>query len=268
MMAEPNSSAENANGHAGSKSAGQLRPFFGFYGGKWRDTPRYYPEPRHDLIVEPFAGSAGYALRYPDRRVVLCEIDPILAGVWKYLVKVKPREILAIPDIRPGESVDDLAIPQEARWLVGMWLNRGTSRPRKRPSKWMRDGIRPGSFWGDRVRETIARQVKAIQHWKIHNCDYSECPVSGEATWFIDPPYQVAGRHYRFGSEQLDYARLAKWCRSRPGQVIVCENEGADWLPFRPLAAVKTTRAKRRSKEVIWARPHMNGRSAQVDAEK
>ena len=53
MMAEPNSSAENANGHAGSKSAGQLRPFFGFYGGKWRDTPRYYPEPRHDLIVEP-----------------------------------------------------------------------------------------------------------------------------------------------------------------------------------------------------------------------
>ena len=143
----------------------------------------------------------------------------------------------------------------------------GDVRPRKRPSKWMRDGIRPGhpGAIGSGRPLPPGQNDPTLE---IHDCVPSECPVSGEATWFIDPPYQVAGRHYRFGSEQLDYARLAKWCRSRPGQVIVCENEGADWLPFRPLAAVKTTRAKRRSKEVIWARPHMNGRSAQVDAEK
>ena len=236
----------------------RLRPFFGFYGGKWRDTPRYYPEPIYDTIVEPFAGSAGYALRYPDRRVVLCEIDPILAGVWEYLIEVSPDEIVKIPDLEPGQSVDDLAIPEEARWLVGMWLNRGTARPRKRPSKWMREGIRPGSFWGDRVRNTIASQVEAIRHWEIHNCSYEDCPVTDTATWFIDPPYQDAGKHYRFGSEQLNYQELAAWCRARSGQVIVCENEGAEWLPFRGLAAVKTTRAKRRSKEVLWVKS--NGR--------
>jgi hypothetical protein len=33
--------------------------------------------------------------------------------------------------------------------------------------------------------------------------------------------------------------------------MIVCENEGADWLPFQSLSDVKTTRAGRRSREVV-----------------
>lgn len=229
-----------------------LRPFFGYYGGKWRDVPKYYPAPTHDTIVEPFAGSAGYALRYADRNVILCEIDPILAAVWGYLIKVSAEEILAIPDLKADETVDDLKAPQEAKWLVGLWLNRGVSRPRKSPSKWMRDGIRPGSFWGKRVRETIASQVEFIRHWKIYNCSYADLPFSGRATWFVDPPYQVAGQHYQFGSKQIDYFDLAAWCESRPGQVIVCENKGATWLPFEELAETKTTRANRRSREVVW----------------
>jgi len=44
-----------------------LRPFWRYYGGKWRAAPRY-PAPRHDLIIEPFAGAAGYAMRYPDQK--------------------------------------------------------------------------------------------------------------------------------------------------------------------------------------------------------
>ena len=40
--------------------------------------------------------------------------------------------------------------------------------------------------------------------------------------------------------------------RARLGQVIVCENEGADWLPFSPLADVKATRPNSRSIEVVW----------------
>lgn len=202
----------------------QLSPFFGYYGGKWRDTPKYYPAPQYPTIVEPFAGSAGYALRYADRDVILCEVDPILAGVWEYLIRVSPEEILAIPDVPLDGSVDDLVIPQEAKWLVGFWMNRGTSRPRKSPSKWMRDGIRPGSFWGDRVRQTIASQVESIRHWRVYNCSYENCPTPEVATWFVDPPYQAAGTHYRFGSEQIDFAALADWARSRAGQVIVCEN--------------------------------------------
>lgn len=49
----------------------RLRPFFSYFGGKWRDTPRL-PAPKHPTIIEPFAGSAGYALRHYTRDVVLC----------------------------------------------------------------------------------------------------------------------------------------------------------------------------------------------------
>lgn len=232
--------------------APELRPFFGFYGGKWRDACKYYPKPEFPTIIEPFAGSAGYSVRYPQLKVILCEVDPILAEVWKYLIRVKPKEILTIRDMKPSDSVDDLKICQEARWLVGLWLNRGVVRPRKTPSRWMREGIRPGSFWGERVRATIASQVESIRHWQIYNCSYTELPLHKNATWFIDPPYQQAGQHYRFGSSLINYTDLAGWCRSRSGQVIVCENAGADWLPFRRLADVKTTRADRLSKEVYW----------------
>lgn len=230
----------------------EMRPFFGFYGGKWRDALKHYPPPSFETIVEPFAGSAGYALRHADRRVVLCEVDPVLVAVWRYLIRVRPEEILTIPDLELGQTVDDLGICEEARWLVGFWLNRGAAGPRRSPSKWMREGIRPGSFWGDRVRRTIASQVGLIRHWQVFNCSYEDCPVTGEATWFIDPPYQFAGQHYRFGSDQIDYDALGRWCHSREGQVIVCENEGAAWLPFRVLTDVKTTRAEFRSIEVCW----------------
>lgn len=229
-----------------------LRPFFGYYGGKWRDALRNYPAPMHDTIVEPFAGSAGYALRHAERRVLLCERDPQIASVWRYLLRASPKEILAIPDLPADGSVDDLTLPQEARWLVGLWLNRAAARPRKSPSKWMRDKIRPGSFWGRRVRETIASQVEAIRHWQLIEGDYSACEVEGPATWFIDPPYQLAGQHYHHSSRDIDFERLSQWCRGRRGQVIVCENEGADWLPFKLLDTVKTTRAGRRSREVVW----------------
>lgn len=233
--------------------APRLRPFFGYYGGKWRDALKHYPEPKYTTIVEPFAGSAGYSVRYPHYNIVLCEIDPVLAQVWTYLTKVKAREILAIPNLALDQSVDDLRVCQEAKWLVGLWLNRAVASPRKAPSKWMRDGIRPGSFWGERVRRTIAAQVEYIRHWKIYNVSYRSCPSpQRKATWFIDPPYQCAGRHYRFGAQLIDYDALARWCLARVGQVIVCENEGASWLPFRELAEVKTTRSSRKSKEVFW----------------
>ena len=75
--------------------------------------------------------------------------------------------------------------------------------------------------------------------------------MTTEATWFIDPPYRVAGRHYRFGPDDIDYVSLGEWCRERPGLVIVCENAGADWLPFRPLDETKTTRKGKPSVEVV-----------------
>lgn len=230
----------------------RLRPFFSYYGGKWRDTPRLYPEPRYSTVVEPFAGSAGYSLRYPQNQVVLYEIDPIVVEVWRYLINAPEQEILSIPDVPMSGGLESLGLIQEQEWLVGFWLNRGVASPRKTPSRWMRDGIRPGSFWGERVRTTIAAQQKYIRHWTIIEKSYRECPIDLEATWFVDPPYQHAGQYYRFGSGQIDYHDLGAWVHSLKGQVMVCENDTATWLPFVSVGRTKTTRNGKRSAEAYW----------------
>ena len=232
-----------------------MRPFFTFYGGKWRAAP-HYPAPMFDTIIEPFAGSAGYSMRYPARNVVLVERNPLIAATWRYLLRVTPGEILALPDIAQGQTVADLGACEEAQLLIGWWCNTGSSSPRKSPSAWMRGGTRSNSCWGPAIRERIASQVEAIRHWTIIECDYEQAPAI-EATWFIDPPYQVAGKHYRHGSKQIDYAALGDWCRSRRGQVLVCENVGASWLPFRPWRDIQASKAKhggKVSREALWVK--------------
>lgn len=235
--------------------APSLRPFFSFFGGKWRSAP-HYPKPIYDTIIEPFAGSAGYSVRYADRKVLLIERDPRIGLVWCYLTSVKPSEVLALPDIKPGQSVDDLHVNEEARLLIGWWLNAGNTHPCKSPSSWMRHSKENGGalHWGPRVRARLASQVERIQHWRVVvGTDYTVAPDI-KATWFIDPPYaNAAGARYRY--HDVNYRQLARWCRSRKGQVIVCENEGATWLPFEPFKVAKGMGGKGRSgvsREVIW----------------
>ena len=37
------------------------------------------------------------------------------------------------------------------------------------------------------------------------------------------------------GSKLIDYNSLSEWCLSRKGEIIVCENSNADWVPFSNL---------------------------------
>ena len=86
------------------------------------------------------------------------------------------------------------------------------------------------------------------------NASYQSVDTSTPATWFVDPPYQSAGKHYRFGSDRIDYAHLSAWCQNLPGQTIVCEGGDANWLDFERLADIKTTRSGKRATEAVWMR--------------
>ena len=238
----------------------RLRPFWRYYGGKWA-AARWYPGPRYDTIIEPFAGAAGYSCHYPDRRVILVDKSPVICGIWRWLISVDPAEVLAIPDIPEGGTVDDLPCCQEARWLAGFWCGQGLASPRPRPTRWVREP-HPGMWrsdslgWCARNREKIARQVQRIRHWQVIEGDYRAAPDI-EATWHVDPPYQVGGRRYPNRLAAEDYAALGDWCRMLRGQVMVCEQEGADWLPFVPMAEIKATCGKQKgkrttSREVVW----------------
>ncbi len=201
----------------------------------------YYPAPTYDTIVEPFAGAAGYATRYPERNVILVDRDPVIAGVWEYLIHVSPDEILRLP-VKLAH-VDELHVCQEAKWLIGFWLDKGGARPAKRPSpRMVKPGWahRPKSHWGPEIRERIASQVPYIRHWQVEEGWYDLVPDI-TATWFIDPPYQATGSIYRFGPKFVDYESLALFVKSRRGQVIACESAGATWLPFTPFRVTKST---------------------------
>lgn len=216
-----------------------LRPFWSYYGSRYQLVPSY-PRPRHWCIIEPFAGAASYSLHYPERQVLLNDLDPIIAGIWDYLIQVSESEIQGLRNVI--NHVDELgSVPQEARWLVGFWLARARQRPATKTSSWARDCTQrndiAGRFWCDSVRRRIASQLQYIRHWKVRCADYQDIPGAGPATYFIDPPfYGVAGRRYRKGSSQIDYAQLGDWCQRRRGQVIVCEQGSADWLPFQRAA--------------------------------
>ena len=228
-----------------------LKPFWRYYGGKWRAAPRY-PAPLYDTIVEPFAGAAGYSLRYPDRKVVLVERYAIVAEIWRYLIGVSAAEVRRIPLV---EAVADLPpwVPQGGRYLVGFAMNAAVVSPRATLSSGRKRLRSMGCIfegWSEAQRERVATQVDRIRHWRIIEGDYSAAPDT-TASWFIDPPYNnKAGSYYVHAA--IDYRALGGWCLDRSGQVIVCENEGATWLPFKPFATFKAGLNGSGSKEVIY----------------
>ncbi len=227
-----------------------LRPFFTYYGAKWR-LAKQYPKPRFNILFEPFAGSACYALRYHKLDVRLSDADPVICGIWDWLIHASTEDIERLP--MKVEHVNELgsSVPQGARDLIGFWLNRGAAAPAKQASAWMKNGTWPKQFWGKHVKQRLVAQVPLIRDWKIENTTYEQIP-NVKATWFIDPPYQKMGRHYKFN--KINYEELGKWCLTRDGQIIVCEQKGADWLNFQPFRSAKARRGK--SEEVSFMVGH------------
>ena len=212
---------------------------FRFYGGKIADAHRYAP-PRHDTIIEPFAGGAGYACHWlmkgAAQRAVLVDADPLVIDAWNRILAATPDEILAWPTPILGERSSDLL----ATVLTGGSGLTGEAKvtPRmiehfpeqRRRIAWLRGHI------GDRV--------------DVRHGDYTTAPDI-PATWFVDPPYETQGRRYRMNGSAIDYGGLAAWCRTRQGQVIVCEAEPAAWLPFRPMRTLSTM-SNTIGLELIW----------------
>jgi hypothetical protein len=220
---------------------GPIKPLFPYYGSKW-NIARHYPEPDRGSVVEPFAGAAGYACFYGVSQAVLVDRDPIIAGLWRYLIDASSSDIMALPEMpEVGDSVDHYAICQEAKWLIGFWLNRGSATPKKSRTAYSARSDRGQLNWGPRAKERIASQLDRIADWRVIEGSYEAAP-NVAATWFVDPPYGDKGRFYRVPFHDFD--GLGRWCRSRSGLLIACEGEGASWLPFQPLGSFKSTKGR------------------------
>lgn len=208
---------------------------FPYFGSKSILAP-LYPKPFYNLIIEPFAGSARYSLLYSKHKVLLCDNSPYVFGLWKWLIEEATEEdIASLPYVQPGDTIPVMS-PVPRRWLLSFLSNKGTYTPRNVAGR-LNNKRTP-------TVDGIVPNLHKTRHWNVVLSHYSHLS-NVIATWFIDPPYI---NHWK---SDINYDHLAKWCRSRRGQVIVCERLGADWLPFRYLASL-ANQTRRLGDEVFW----------------
>lgn len=217
-----------------------------------------YPAPRYSLIIEPFAGAAGYSTRHNPDACILNDAFAVIADLWSGLIASSSEDILCLPCPLPaGTVIADLRVPSWAESLIGFALHPGAQRPRRTVTGGWRGADYSSQHkmntWSPALRDRVASQVPLIKHWESRCGTYREMP-DVEATWFIDAPYQGSqGSCYAVAG--IDYDDLADWCTSRRGQVIVCESTEATWLPFRPLGTFRGKPGKGRSgvtSESVW----------------
>lgn len=225
-----------------------------YYGSKSK-LAHLYPPPQHGLIVEPFAGAGCYSwLHRAGREVWLNDLDARTYSIWKFLTSEEACDIVEniVPDtVEPGQKVSDL-IPEELpglREICRAEANQGTQG-----AKGVHDQITKMGAKCWKVKRKLREVIPEVKNWKITNIDYKDL-MNVDATWFVDPPYSnAAGSRYR--TNDVDYEQLGWWCLNRRGLTIVCENEGASWLPFQPLdhprVSIRSRYQKANAREVMW----------------
>ena len=75
---------------------------WGYYGSKSKIV-KHYPEPQFDTIIEPFAGTAQYSLKYWDKNVILLEKYDVIVNLWKWLQQCSKEDVLGIRQLKYGE---------------------------------------------------------------------------------------------------------------------------------------------------------------------
>lgn len=187
---------------------------FYYQGRKARAAPTY-PAPQFPLVIEPFAGSMAYSLHWRPRLAIGMEIDERVVAIWRRLCAMTPAEIEAYPVPEVGARFSDpwMMLADQSDASLGSSYRVMTPYMHARARTLINQALRHHDYAASNV-------------WYRHG-DYQDLP-NVEATWFVDPPYEGVNG-YRHAA--IDYAELAIWCRTRKGQLIVCEGRG-DWLPF------------------------------------
>lgn len=237
----------SAEGEARAGEEGSGGEIMWPYFGNKRSIIKLYPGPGYSKIIEPFAGAANYALRYYDHDILLMEKNETVITIWKWLQQCSIKDIESLPRLKQGQKLTDFSLSSEAKSLMGFLIAPCVEAPRNTASYYCT------TFRPNRINyqiHYIAQNLFKIKHWEIRLGDYRDLP-NEESTWFIDPPYQFGGEAYPNGNSSLNYSELAEWCRHRSGQVIVCENTAAAWLPFKPMRRKRGL--KHTTTEAIWS---------------
>lgn len=202
-----------------------------------------YPKPKHGLIIEPFAGTARYALKYFENEVIIVDKYDVVIKIWKWLQQCSPKDILNLPKLSTGLDLRTLKLSEGELLFLQMNAGISSTAPRNKVSKFSAEqNGRKNKY------KIVADNLHKIKHWTIIQDDYFNIE-NKKATWFIDPPYQFGGHAYK--ENKINFEFLSQWCSAREGQVIVCENTKADWMDFKPIKRIRSI-ASNNTVEAIW----------------
>ena len=219
---------------------------FSYYGSKSKIVDMY-PTPKFDKIIEPFAGSARYSLRFWQKDILLVDKYQMIVDVWHYLQNASPNDILKLPQINTGDNILNYNLSKDEFNFVILLLQQGTI------------GGTKAYEWGvknyKQSLERISRNLFKIKHWTIKQGDYIDIE-NQNATWFVDAPYEFGGHKYKHSNKHIDFMQLKNFCNTRNGQVIVCENTKATWMSFKPLKQMQGIKFK--TIEAIWSNQPTN----------
>lgn len=226
-----------------------------FFGSKW-NLAKYYGPPRRDKVIEPFAGSACYSLYWNCRNVLLADISPEICAIWDYLINCSVQDIKDLPDvIKDADHLHSIPKPEQLlirRWIWCLPVITDKHVTMNRYLLHVDNPAKQLTIWSKRCKLRIIGQKELIANWKVVNEPYWKLQ-NEDAHWFIDPPYNnKAGKSYEYNCDGINFKELGKWCLRRKGTMDVCENEGADWLPFVILKSNHTSYAGHKRVEVVY----------------
>lgn len=230
-----------------------------YYGSK-TNIANEYPHPMFDTLFECCAGAAKYGLEHFEKEVILYDKYEVIFKIWDWLINhATESDILNLPLIKRGQTLNDFTLSEPEKLLMGFIIAKGGQSPRITPSPNATIN-RPNTI--NYQLKNISGQLYKIKHWKVVHGSYEDIP-NIEATYFMDPPYQFGGHVYIEGNKNIDFPGLANWCKTRLGQIIVCENMKADWLPFLPMQSQRTSHGWQR--EAIWTNYHTHFNNVQQE---
>lgn len=213
-----------------------------YYGSKNR-IAEIYPKPLHDDLIEPFAGAAYYSLKYFEKNVTLYDKNPMIISIWEYLRQASLKDITGLPILEQGFRIERDQFDCDGQfYLMKFLIVQAAFGGNNIVSKW-------GAMRLEQNIKRVAKNLYKIKHWNFFTGSYEKIP-NKYATWFIDAPYQEGGHKYPMSNRRIDFNHLAFWSKEREGQVIVCENTNASWLPFIPI--LKIQGVKKQTTEAIW----------------
>ena len=123
-----------------------------YYYGRKEKVFKYYPKPKYNTIIEPFAGSAVYSLKNFEKNIIILDKDERIINIWKYLKEASSADILSLPLLTIGQSLNDTQFDSLSfvqKDLISFFTNPSSAQPKRSVGKF--------HIWHEKNRKRLFR---------------------------------------------------------------------------------------------------------------